>query len=157
MSQGSNTRFLHLLHWQADSLPLCPPHRDIAYLVANAKAIPFKHLSSARISSLSISFLSPFLLPLLCLCLVPHLSINSPPWSGRTQFWLSTCLSHSKREKLSWLIVLQLFFFFLRKQFNIQLFVENGWELALELAFSGLKDLSIFLPGCQFGEIMVAA
>ena len=115
MSQGSNTRFLHLLHWQADSLPLCPPHRDIAYLVANAKAIPFKHLSSARISSLSISFLSPFLLPLLCLCLVPHLSINSPPWSGRTQFWLSTCLSHSKREKLSWLIVLQLFFFFLKK------------------------------------------
>ena len=112
LSQGSNTRFLHLLHWQADSLPLCPPHRDIAYLVANAKALPFKHLSSARISSLSISFLSPFLLPLLCLCLVPHLSINSPPWSGRTQFWLSTCLSHSKREKLSWLIVLQLFFFF---------------------------------------------
>ena len=143
MSQGSNTRFLHLLHWQADSLPLCPPHRDIAYLVANAKAIPFKHLSSARISSLSISFLSPFLLPLLCLCLVPHLSINSPPWSGRTQFWLSTCLSHSKREKLSsWLMVLQTLL--KRNQLTLQLFVKNGWEWALELGFSRLKNPIVY-------------
>ena len=30
-TQGSNPRLLHLLHWQADSLPLAPPGKLIAY------------------------------------------------------------------------------------------------------------------------------
>ena len=66
---GIKPTFLASPALQVDSLPLCPSHRDTAYIMANAKAIPFEHLSSARISSLNIILLSPLLLPLPYLCL----------------------------------------------------------------------------------------
>lgn len=81
--EGEGRRFTSHTTWQHFHSNLC------------------KHLCSARISPLNISLLSPFLFFLPCLSgfVLSH-NLNSPSIFRTTHFWFSTCLSHSKRQRL---------------------------------------------------------
>ena len=53
LTQGLNPSLLHLLHWQADSLPLAPPGKHVWYIHIYIFSF-FKNLASEKMSILCV-------------------------------------------------------------------------------------------------------
>ena len=79
-TQGSNPRLLHLLHWQADSLPLAPPGKTTLTVIKYFKGTSLNTTFSTSYCSISLIPLQQHFSSIIyLLSLIPFLTLSLEP------------------------------------------------------------------------------